>query len=541
MDKENKTNSEEREKENNSKKFNKKQIIPILLLIVIVAVCIIAIPKLTEKKSDKPENPSKEEIIESNTKYLDYRLSSNNLENFDLYFLQVENAEENKVYSPISIKYALNMLADGAEGESKTQITSLIGDYRANKYVNSKNMSFANAMFIRNSYQNNIRDSYISNIQNKYNAEVIYDSFNTPDVLNNWVSKNTFNLIKNLEDDISDKDYILTNALAIDMEWKNKIQSETEDYVVTYNHISFSKGISALEFADYTGLEFEGYNHEAKSTEIGAVINKYDIVNTLGEDNIRKTVGDEYQKWLDTGGTIGNCGWEDGPDPDKKTYLDNYIKEINKGYKDISSSTDFKFYVDDNTKVFAKELKTYNGNTLEYIGIMPTKENLSEYIKNVKVEDINSLINNLKDIKLENFKEGVLTEITGYIPMFKFDYTLPLKDDLIKLGITDVFNPDKANLSNLTTVGDSFISDAAHKTNIEFSNDGIKAAAVVELGGKGSTGCGFDYIYDIPVEKIDLTFNRPFLFLIRDKDSKEVWFTGTVYEPVEYEPQEGGM
>lgn len=432
------------------------------------------------------------------------------------------------------------MLAEGAEGNSKTQITSLIGDYKANKYINSQNMSFANGMFIKSSYQNNIKDTYISTIQNKYNAEIIYDSFKTPDVLNNWVSKKTFKLVNNLEDDISDLDYILTNALAIDMEWKNKIQSETETYSVSYDHRSYLKVVSPLDLQDYTSLEFEGFSKEAKSAEIGAVINKYDIVNTLGEENIRKTVGDAYQKWLDTGGNKGNCNWDE-PDPDKETYLNNYIKEINKGYKDISSSTDFKFYVDDNTKVFSKELKTYNGTTLEYIGIMPTKEKLNVYIKNAQAEDINSLINNLKDIKLENFKEGVLTEITGYIPMFKFDYTLPLKDDLMKIGITDVFNPEKADLSNLTTSKESYISKVSHKTNIEFSNDGIKAAAVVELGGAGSTGCGFDYIYDIPVEKIDLTFNKPFLFLIRDKESKEVWFTGTVYEPVEFEPQDGGM
>lgn len=334
------------------------------------------------------------------------------------------------------------MLAEGAEGNSKTQITSLIGDYKANKYINSQNMSFANGMFIKSSYQNNIKDTYISTIQNKYNAEIIYDSFKTPDVLNNWVSKKTFKLVNNLEDDISDLDYILTNALAIDMEWKNKIQSETETYSVSYDHRSYLKVISPLDLQDYTSLEFEGFSKEAKSAEIGAVINKYDIVNTLGEENIRKTVGDAYQKWLDTGGNKGNCNWDE-PDPDKETYLNNYIKEINKGYKDISSSTDFKFYVDDNTKVFSKELKTYNGTTLEYIGIMPTKEKLNVYIKNAQAEDINSLINNLKDIKLENFKEGVLTEITGYIPMFKFDYTLPLKDDLMKIGITDVFNPEK--------------------------------------------------------------------------------------------------
>jgi len=31
-------------------------------------------------------------------------------------------------------------------------------------------------------------------------------------------------------------------------------------------------------------------------------------------------------------------------------------------------------------------------------------------------------------------------------------------------------------------------------------------------------------------KKIDLTFDNPYMFVIRDKDTGEVWFTGTVYE-----------
>ena len=68
--------------------------------------------------------------------------------------------------------------------------------------------------------------------------------------------------------------------------------------------------------------------------------------------------------------------------------------------------------------------------------------------------------------------------------------------------------------------------------NIEFSNDGIKAAPATAMGGMGSTGCWFDYKYETPVKEIDLTFDKPYLFLIRDKDSGEVWFTGTVYNPL---------
>ena len=36
------------------------------------------------------------------------------------------------------------------------------------------------------------------------------------------------------------------------------------------------------------------------------------------------------------------------------------------------------------------------------------------------------------------------------------------------------------------------------------------------------------------IEKIDLTFDKPYMFLIRDKETNEMWFVGTVYEPLLY-------
>ena len=52
------------------------------------------------------------------------------------------------------------------------------------------------------------------------------------------------------------------------------------------------------------------------------------------------------------------------------------------------------------------------------------------------------------------------------------------------------------------------------------------------MSGAGSTSGGFDYFFEVPVEEIDLTFDKPYMFLIRDKATGEVWFTGTVYEPI---------
>ena len=72
-----------------------------------------------------------------------------------------------------------------------------------------------------------------------------------------------------------------------------------------------------------------------------------------------------------------------------------------------------------------------------------------------------------------------------------------------------------------------------HKANIDFSNDGIKAAAATEGGGIGAATCGFEHLYDVPIETINMTFDRPYIFFIRDKVTGEVWFSGKVNTPTE--------
>lgn len=518
-------------------KNNKKKwiiITAVILLIIVLGLVIFFKVRSNKNNSNDDNNNQNQTEVKRENKYSAYQLKDNTLSNFDLYFLQLENDKKNMVYSPLSIKYALEMLSSGTDKETKYQIDDILGTYTSKQYISNKNMSFANALFINNSYKDNIKSSYIDTLKNKYNAEVIYDDFKNANTINKWVSDKTYKLINNLYDDVTDNDFILANALGIDMEWVKKIQDEDYSYYVDYTHEKFNKVIDSLTLADYTGINFTGYNKKAKAVEIGAVANKYDIISKLGEDNIRKKVNDEYNKWLkNQEEEMTMCGSPDNLDEADKLDLDQYIKELKENYKKISSSTDFEFYVDSETKVFAKDLKTYNGTTLQYIGIMPTQDNLSTYIKNINADKINNLISNLKSIELNSFKDGVITEISGYIPMFKFDYELKLVNDLNTLGIKDVFDKDKANLSNLTS-DSAYISNAKHKANIEFSNEGIKAAAATSIGGAGSGSCGFNYKFDVPVEKIDLTFANPYMFIIRDKDTGEVWFTGTVYEPVEF-------
>ena len=532
---------EEKVEENNSEKkethhhrhhhkhHNKKRT-PIIILIVVIIVVVISVAAAYQMKN-KDNKESKTIKTDSKTVKSEYRMSGNSLENFDLYFLKLENTPGNKIYSPLSIKYALEMLSEGANGETKKQLDAVIGDYKARSYPNNEHMSFANAMFIRDSFKEKIQEAYTKTLKTKYNAEVIYDPFETPNTMNDWISSKTFKLIENLlgEDDIKGANFFLVNALAIDMNWNNLIQcapTETNlpciEYNAHYNHESYSDFISAIyDDNHYPTMEFNG-KENIKSVEIGASFNNYNIVKELGEENIRKTVGDEYEEFLSSGG----CG----NDLDTNSYLDKYIRELNENYLQVDISTDYSMYTDDEIKVFAKDLQEYDGMTLQYVGIMPKEKSLETFIEETDADKLKEIISNLKELKAKNFKDGVVTQIKGNIPLFNFEYKLNLEKDLQELGIQNIFDVNKSDLSNMLKDEKQMIS-ASHKANIEFSNEGIKAAAVTVLGGYGSASCGFEHLYDVPVETIDLTFDKPYLFIIRDKATGEIWFTGTVYEP----------
>lgn len=462
-----------------------------------------------------------------------YRMSGNGLEDFDIHFMQLENKKSNMVYSPISIKYALAMLNEGTAGMSNAQIRGLIGDYNARKYTNSNNMSFANALFIRNSFKSGIKDSYISNLTSKYGAEIIYDPITSPDPLNKWVSNKTFDLIPDMFDNsITDSDFVLINALAIDMEWNKKIQATCatykDAYGVRYPHIDFYSSVPILCDELYKQMKFND-REEVNVVQVGAAINRYDIINTLGKDNIKKTITAEYKKWLEDPMNYEFAKQNNQLDVD--SYVEKFITELGSSYKDVKFSTDFSLHVDDKVKVFSKDLKEYNGLTLEYIALMPRDVELETYVKNMSAKSLNNDIKKLKAIKLENFTDGKVTKIVGDIPLFSYKYELRLMEDLKKLGVTDIFDSKKADLSKLSDAKGVYINYASHKANIDFSNDGIKAAAATAVGGMGSAAAGFDYLYEVPVEIIDITFDKPYLYLIRDKASGEVWFTGTVYNP----------
>ena len=342
-------------------------------------------------------------------------------------------------------------------------------------------------------------------------------------------------IIKNMlnDEDVATLDFALINALAIDMSWNYRLQcandykqnsdaKNKENYVSTFAHEKYDNYVGWIDSEySFDDIEFGKGKTKVKTAKVAASINRYDIVKELGKDKIRSTVKAEYEKWLKENGLT---------DEKMDEFLDEYMQEIGSNYGKVYDSTDFKLYVDDDVKVFAKDLKEYDGTTLQYVGIMPKTKDLKTFVSDSSAEDVANLVAKAYDIKKEYFKEGVITKIVGNIPFFKYDYELELIDNLKELGVKKVFSAKEADLSGLTSAKDTAITTVKHKADIEFSNDGIRAAAVTVGGGAGASA-SFEYDFDVPVETIDITFDQPYMYLIRDTKTGEVWFTGTVYAP----------
>jgi len=363
---------------------------------------------------------------------------------FDFIFLKLENNKKNMLYSPLSIKYALNMLQKGAENNTLVEINKIIGNNKPPKYPNSNtDIKLANGLFIRDVFYNLVKANYINTLKDEYNSEVIKDSFISANNVNKWIENKTLGIIKNiLSDEIvknPDVGMLIINALAIDITWS-----------VLFNR--------------------------------------------------NNTHGQTFYK-------------DDGQKIEVAMMSLDRIKDPNIAY-----------YKDNNITVLTMNLKENNNTQLEFMAIMP-KENLSAYVENVSSEQINEITTKLRPSSLT--PDGVNVKI----PKFKFDYDLKLKKDLMDLGIKDAFNENTANFSKIVDLETRriYVTDALHKTNIEFTEKGARAAAatIIVIGGTIALPGGNTYI----PEPINIIIDKPFMFIIRDKKTKDVWFTGTVYKP----------
>jgi serpin B len=106
------------------------------------------------------------------------------------------------------------------------------------------------------------------------------------------------------------------------------------------------------------------------------------------------------------------------------------------------------------------------------------------------------------------------------LPKFRFDFETQLKAPLVAMGMGIAFTPLAADFGRITKARDDlYISRVVHKSFIDVHEKGTEAAAATAVG-VGVTS--------LPPS---LTFDRPFLFAIRERSSGTILFLGVLGDP----------
>ena len=157
-------------------------------------------------------------------------------------FRQSSKAGENTLVSPMSVLAALAMTANGAKGETKTQMESVLGmsveelNGFFRSYLNALpngekyKLSLANSVWFTSDESFTVNRDFLQKNADYYGADAYKAPFDDSTLkdINDWVKKHTDGMIPSILDEIPPEAVMyLINALAFEAEWE-KIYNESQ-------------------------------------------------------------------------------------------------------------------------------------------------------------------------------------------------------------------------------------------------------------------------------------------------------------------------
>ncbi len=189
-----------------------------------------------------------------------------------------------------------------------------------------------------------------------------------------------------------------------------------------------------------------------------------------------------------------------------------------------------KYFKTDNATGVIREYKAAeDGSALEFVAILPNGT-VEDYLSNYSEKEIAAMAEN-EIVNGSTEEDGSINDVKVSMPRFEYKYTVPNAMGIMNdLGIKKAFDENSADFSPMLSEDSNeslFISTVIQKAYVQMTETGMKAAAVSALGFKNETAIEEPKPYN--EYRVDL--NKPFVFLIRDKATKEVVFEGIVEEP----------
>ncbi|XP_008050929.1 serpin B12 isoform X2 [Carlito syrichta] len=214
-----------------------------------------------------------------------------------------------------------------------------------------------------------------------------------------------------------------------------------------------------------------------------------------------------------------------------------YFKANWEKYFDCENTVDAPFFLNENEKTnvkmmsqqglyrigFIEEVKAqilemrYTKGRLSMFVLLPTfsednLKGLEELERNITYDKIMAWSSS------ENMSEET---IALSFPQFTLEDSYNLNSVLQTMGITDIFDERRADLTGISPDPNFYVSKIVHKTFVEVDENGTQAAAASGVVGVTKS---------LP-SLVEFNANHPFLFFIRHNKTHSILFYGRIYSP----------
>ncbi len=153
----------------------------------------------------------------------------------------------------------------------------------------------------------------------------------------------------------------------------------------------------------------------------------------------------------------------------------------------------------------------YDGDELSMVILLPASGNLEAFEEGLQAQYVSDIMSGLRS-----------TRVALAMPKFEFESEFSLKDALADMGMPIAFSPSDADFSGMTGNRDLFISEVVHKAFVSVDEAGTEAAAATAV---------IMSLTAVPEPPVEVTIDRPFIFLIRDIKTGAILFVGRVLNP----------
>lgn len=188
---------------------------------------------------------------------------------------------QNVVFSPYSVMALLLMLADATDGASREEIIASVckgaGFDEAKKFIclledmleDDGSFCSANAVCVKKKYKDKIKPQYLHALKNIFNGQ-LFASGNIVKDVNDWVSKNTKGMIKQI---VSENNAAMVscfmNAVAFKAGWESAYDDDEIKENIFYNADGSRQKVRMLCGTEYDYIEDKYFTGFVKEYEAG--------------------------------------------------------------------------------------------------------------------------------------------------------------------------------------------------------------------------------------------------------------------------------